>query len=296
MYDVVIPVKNEEKSILAVLTTVLRLPIRYIILVLNGCTDRTLELTRSIPDKRIHTIYFADSLGIDIPRAVGALYARKLNSQGVLFVDGDMSGNIFPNLKSLLNALDQEIDISLTNCYPYITHRAKLAHLVSRFRANLNKELRLFHDLGLATPTHGPHALSAKALESIPPEGIAIPPLSLVWATKLGLRIQVATSIRHEDLKSPRKHRKHARLIAETIIGDCVMGFALAHDEPLTRSLGKHQMLGYHPERRFDILKLWQEALEISHPYCEQHLIIPCCVMSQANPASDEVSIKTEKS
>lgn len=294
MYDVVIPVKNEEKSILAVLTTVLRLPTRYIILVLNGCTDRTLELTRSIPDKRIHTIYFAESLGIDIPRAVGALYAHKLNSQGVLFVDGDMSGNIFPNLESLLSALDQGIDVSLTNCYPYITHRVKLAHLVSRFRANLNKELGLFHDLGLATPTHGPHALSAKALESIPPEAIAIPPLSLVWASKLGLKTQVATSIRHQDLKSPRKHRKHARLIAETIIGDCIMGFALAHDEPLTRSLGKHQMLGYHPERRFDILKLWQEALDISHPFCEQHLIIPFCVMSQNNLPLDKDPLKIE--
>lgn len=275
MYDVVIPAYNEEKSILAVLATVLKLPLRYIILVLNGCTDRTLELTRSIPDSRIHTIYFAEPLGIDIPRAIGALYARQLNSEGVLFLDGDMSGNIIDNLEKLLTALDQGVDVALTNCYPYITHRANLAHLVLRFRANLNKELGLFHTLGLATPTHGPHALSAKALEAIPPEAIAIPPLSLVWASKLDLKTQVVTSLRHQDLKSPRKQRKHARLIAETIIGDCIMGFALAHDEPLTRSLGKHQLLGYHPERRFDILKLWNEALAIAHPFCEQHLIIP---------------------
>ncbi|MEA4900213.1 glycosyltransferase family 2 protein [Desulfitobacterium sp.] len=275
MYDVVIPACNEEKSILAALATVLKLPLRYIILVLNGCTDRTLELTRSIPDSRIHTIYFAEPLGIDIPRAIGALYARKLNSKGVLFLDGDISGDILYNLEKLLSALDQGVDMGLTNCYPYITHRINLVHLVLRFRANLNKEIGLFHTLGLATPTHGPHVLSAKALESIPPEGIAIPPLSLVWASKLGLSAQVAISLRHQDLKSPRKERKHARLIAETIIGDCVMGFALAHDEPLTRSLGKHQLLGYHPERRFDILKLWDEALEISHPFCEQHLIIP---------------------
>nr|MDA8228093.1 glycosyltransferase family 2 protein [Desulfitobacterium hafniense] len=42
MFDAVIPAKNEEKSILAVLTTILRLPLRRIILVLNGCTDKTL--------------------------------------------------------------------------------------------------------------------------------------------------------------------------------------------------------------------------------------------------------------
>lgn len=293
MYDVVIPAYNEEKSILAVLTTVLGLPLRYIILVLNGCTDRTLELTRSIPDSRIHTIYFSEPLGIDIPRAVGALYARKMHSEGVLFVDGDISGNIIENLENLLNALDEGVDVSLTNCYPYITHRVNLAHLVSKFRANLNKEIGLFQALGLATPTHGPHALSAKALASIPPEGIAIPPLTLVWASKLGLKTQVATSIPHQNLKSPRKHRKHARLIAETIIGDCIMGFALAHDEPLTRSLGKHQMLGYHPERRFDILNLWNEALATSHPFSEQHLIIPCQVMPKPyfSPATNNPEI-----
>jgi glycosyltransferase involved in cell wall biosynthesis len=54
MFAAIIPAKNEEKSILAVLTTVLRLQVDYIILVLNGCTDQTLELVRSIPDKRIH--------------------------------------------------------------------------------------------------------------------------------------------------------------------------------------------------------------------------------------------------
>lgn len=275
MYDVVIPAHNEEKSILAILTTILRLPIHRIILVLNGCTDQTLELTRTIPDRKIHTIYFAEPLGIDIPRAVGALYARRLNTHGVLFVDGDMSGDIFHSLNQLLAALDQGTDMALTNCYPYITHRANLANLVLRFRGNLNKELGLFHDLGLATPTHGPHALSAKALHQIPPVALAIPPTSLVFAKRLGLNIRVATSIRHQDLKSPRKHRRHARLIAETIIGDCMMGIALARNKPVTRTLGKHNLLGYHPERRFDILQLWAEALQSTSSYCEQHLIIP---------------------
>jgi hypothetical protein len=276
MYDVVIPAKNEEKSILAVLTTVLRLPLNRIILVLNGCTDQTLELTRTIPDQRIHTIYFAEPLGIDIPRAVGALYAQKLKSEGVLFVDGDMSGDIFDSLNKLLSDLDKGTDVALTNCYPYITHRVNLANLVLRYRGNLNKELGYFQALGVATPTHGPHALSARALSLIASEAIAIPPTTLVLAKRFGLNVRVATSIRHQDLKSPRKQRRHARLIAETIIGDCVMGITLTRNEPVTRSLGKHKMLGYHPERRFDILRLWEEALRLNpSSYYEQHLIIP---------------------
>jgi hypothetical protein len=275
MFATIIPAKNEEKSILAVLTTVLRLPVRYIILVINGCTDRTLELTRSILDPRIHILYFSDPLGIDIPRAIGALYAHHLGVQGALFLDGDMSGDIFQNLVSLLTAIQSGIDVALTNCYPYITHRQKLANLVLKFRAKLNRELDLFKSLGLSTPTHGPHALSKRALQLLPHEAIAIPPLSLSWAKKSQLLIRVATSIPHEALHSPRKHRSHARLIAETIIGDCLMGLALIEDKPLTRSLGKHDLLGYHPERRFDLLQQWVQSLNSRDLFYEQHVIIP---------------------
>lgn len=275
MFAVVIPAKNEEMSILATLTTVLQLPVSYIILVLNGCTDRTFELARSIPDPRIHILYFTDSLGIDIPRAIGAIYARHLGVKGSLFVDGDMSGDICKNLVHLLTALESGIDVALTNCYPYITSRQKLADLVLRFRAKLNRELDLFKSLGLATPTHGPHALSESALQLLPLTAIAIPPLTLYWAKKNGLNIKVATSIPHEALHSPRKHRRHARLIAETIIGDCLMGLALTQNKPQTRSLGKHQLLGYHPERRFDLLKHWEQSLNSDSTCFEPYVIIP---------------------
>ncbi len=275
MFAAVIPAKNEEKSILAVLTNVLRLPVDYIIPVLNGCTDRTLELIQSIPDTRLHTIYFTQPLGIDIPRAIGAVYARHLGVQGVLIVDGDMSGDIQVNLGQLLAALDSGTDIALTNCYPYISHRAKLAQIVLRFRQRLNRELDYLQTLGLSTPTHGPHALSARALNSIPPEAIAVPPLSLVWAHRASLTVKVATSIRHEDLHSPRKHRRHARLIAETIMGDCLMGLHLAQNEPVSRTLGHHNLQGYHPERRFDILRAWEPAISEENSYFGRHMIVP---------------------
>jgi len=273
MFAVIIPAKNEEKSILATLTTILHLPVSYIILVLNGCTDKTFELARSIPDHRIQILYFTDSLGIDIPRAVGALYARHLGVKGALFVDGDMSGNIYQNLVHLLTSIESGIDVALTNCYPYITHREKLANLVLKFRARLNRELDLFKSLGLSTPTHGPHALSARALQILPLEAIAIPPLTLYWAQKNCLTIKVATSIPHEALHSPRKHRRHARLIAETIIGDCQMGLSLIQNAPMTRSLGKHKLLGYHPERRFDLLQHWEQSLT-SERLCNGQYVI----------------------
>jgi len=280
MFAVVIPAKNEEKSILAALTTILRLPVSYIILVLNGCTDQTFQLARSIPDDRIHILYFSEPLGIDIPRAIGALYARDIGANGALFVDGDMSGDIYQNLLTLINSVESGIDVALTNCYPYIPHRHKLANLVLKFRSKLNLELDLFKSLGIATPTHGPHALSQRALHALPIEAIAIPPMTLYWAKKNSLRIKVATCIPHESLHSPRKHRRHARLIAETIIGDCLMGLALIHNEPPNRSLGKHKLMGYHPERRFDLLLSWEQSLTSKDIFYEQHVIIPGCSSS----------------
>lgn len=275
MYAAVIPALNEEKSILATLTTVMSLPVQYIIPVINGCSDQTFDLIQAIPDQRLHLLHFSEPLGIDIPRAIGALYARRLECQGVLFVDGDMSGPIAANLRQLLQALENGADLALTNCYPYITNRAKLAQLVLRFRGRLNRELHLFQTLGLATPTHGPHALSARALAALPPEACAIPPLTLYEARQARLKMIVATSIRHEDLHSPRKHRRHARLIAKTIIGDCVMALHKAQGKPATRILGKHELLGYHPQRRFDLLFRWQAALENDGAFLRQHLMTP---------------------
>jgi len=285
MFAAIIPARNEEKSILAALTTILRLPVSHIILVLNGCTDQTFELACSIPDSRIHILYFSDPLGIDIPRAIGALYARHLDVKGVLFVDGDMSGDIYENLIQLLASVESGIDVALTNCYPYIPHRQKLANLVLKFRGKLNRELDLFKSLGLATPTHGPHALSEHALQVLPLEAIAIPPLTLYWAKKNGLTIKVVTSIPHEALHSPRKHRRHARLIAETIIGDCLMGLSLVRNEPSSRLLGKHKLLGYHPERRFDLLQYWEQSLKSHGMFYEQHVIIPGSFPSVSSPS-----------
>ncbi|MGI6119927.1 MAG: glycosyltransferase family 2 protein [Desulfosporosinus sp.] len=275
MFAAVIPARNEEKSILATLTTILRLPVSFIILVINGCTDQTFQLARSIPDNRIHILFFSDPLGIDVPRAIGVLYARHLGAEGVLFVDGDMSGDIYQILLSLVTSVESGVDIALTNCYPYIPHRHNLANLVIKFRSKLNRELDLFQSLGLATPTHGPHALSKYALQTLPPEAIAIPPLTLYWAKKENLTIKVTASIPHEKLHSPRKDRRHARLIAETIIGDCLMGLALIRNEPLTRTLGKHELIGYHPERRLDLIHRWEQSLKSKDMFYEQHVILP---------------------
>ncbi len=258
----VVPAQNEAGRISIVLRNLLRLPLTYLIPVVNGCADGTLDEVLSIKDDRVLPLVFTESLGIDIPRAIGAGYAYQLGAEGVIFVDGDMTGDFTSHLCSILDALDQGVDLALVNCYPYITSRQQLASVVLRFRGLLNRELALFKDLGLATPTHGPHGVSRKLLGLLPLNYLAVPPLELVVAKRNNLNIKVVTSIPHSSLSSPVRQRNHARMIAHTIIGDCLQALCLIKGDPISRTYGKHEFDGYHSGRRFDILTEWADALE----------------------------------
>lgn len=266
MYAAVVPAKNESGRIGIVLVNLLKLPFSTIIPVINGCSDNTLQEVMEIHDPRISPLCFTESLGIDIPRAIGACYALKLQAQGVVFVDGDMTGDFLHHLCCLLDGLSQGIDLALVNCYPYITNRQKLASLVLNFRGRLNRELGLFRDLGLASPTHGPHGVSRKLLEQVEISDLAIPPMVLAKARNNYFNIKVVTSISHSLLSSPARERGHARKVAHTIIGDCLQALCFAKGQEPSRSYGKHTFDGYHSSRRFDILAEWQTKLTTSKP------------------------------
>ena len=258
MLAAVVPARNEAGRIGTVLASLLSCPIQYIIPVLNGCTDLSLQEVSSLGDKRIRPIVFLETLGIDIPRAVGALYALKLGVDGIIFVDGDMTGEIQPHIACLIDALELGIDLALVNCYPYIMSRQRLASTVLHFRGQLNRELGVFKDLGLASPVHGPHAISRKLGSILEPIDFSVPPMVLVKAKQHNCKIQVVTSIPHFLLSSPVRERGHARKIAHTIIGDCLQALSSVKNTPVERSFGKHSFDGYHSNRRFDLLSQWQ--------------------------------------
>lgn len=256
MVYVVVPVKNEEAGIAKTLDNCLNLPVKEIIIILNGCIDNSREVIQNHPlRKKFQIIEFTEPLGIDIPRAVGAALAYSNNSTGVLFLDGDMQGNISEHLEQLIMAVNHGVDMALTNCYPYITIRPSFAKTILQYREKLNRSLGLFNELGLANPCHGPHAVSRKLLEKIPLRAIAIPPLSLAMAVKANLKVKVATSIPHNLLLSPLRNEAHSTLIAETIIGDCLEAMCFLNQRPPSREDNGIFYLGYHPERKFGILE-----------------------------------------
>lgn len=253
----VIPVQNEADRLEAVLQNILALPVDLVLPVVNGSRDGSREIIGFHPQKDlIKPIYFEEPLGIDVPRAVGALHAHHLGADAVLFVDGDMAGNIRPALRKLLQAVGNGVDLSLVDCYPTLDQEqaTPVVRELVELRKQLNRSLGLA-DLDAASPSHGPHAVSRRLLDSIPFRELGVPPVALVLAVRQGLTVGVAASIPHCELGSPDRGPQHARLIAKTIIGDHLEAFCVLNDKKRSRRRDGVTFDGYHHTRRWDLLE-----------------------------------------
>ena len=256
MISVVVPAKNEAGRAVTVLQNLGTLPIDHIIFISNGSKDATMYEVLQMRLPKLQIIYFHDCLGIDVPRAVGAKVALSLGSDVVAFVDGDMVGTFYENLMELVDGvLLKHLDMALTNCYPSPPRHIERYNPTFQWRMNLNKELGLEKKIGLATPAHGPHAVSRRFLETLPLAELAIPPVSLALARKNKLKIDVATTIPHYRLGSSIKGQIHTNKIIDTIVGDCLEAMASFRDQPRNRQLQNKTYIGYHSDRRFDLLE-----------------------------------------
>jgi glycosyltransferase involved in cell wall biosynthesis len=259
----VIPALNEEKSIGMVLHKLTLLPIDIIIPVVNGCTDYTRQIVEAFTQQskqntKLIPLNFEEALGIDVPRAMGAKKALDLGATAIIFVDGDMRGNISQGVLQIIQALNHaEVDLALTDCYCKIDLDVitdPLANLVISYRKKLNETLNIYNTIGIASPSHGPHGLSKKLITAIGYKPLAIPPLLLTLAQKHNLKIKIAADIPHDELGSRLKDPIHALNIAQTIIGDCLEAIANYENRSPTRCSGPDEYLGYHPQRRWDLL------------------------------------------
>lgn len=247
MLAVVIPACNEEETIGQVLDNLKTLPIHWIIPVLNGCTDHTLPTVLAHPlAEKVSLIHYPLALGIDTPRAVGAQCALQLGAEEILFVDGDLSGSFSSCLEQLYLAISQKhCQLALTNCYPSIGYRSQTAKLVVRYREELNRTLGLFPNIGLATPSHGPHCLSAQLLRETGTQCLAVPPMLLAKAAEKGLPIRVAATLENDQWHSSQRGDSHNQKIADTIIGDCIAAKQYYTHQPITRADKGILYLGY---------------------------------------------------
>ena len=252
MLAVVIPARNEAARIQGVVRGALKIPADLVIPVLNGCTDMTHEMVRRIGNPRIRPLVFAEPLGLDVPRIAGARAALQAGAQGVLFVDGDLDGKIEGRLAILAAQVKKHgMDLALSDCYAGtpVPIRQSLARQVYIQRVALNEALHR-PDLGAAISSHGPIAVSRRLLETIPLSSLGVPPLMQVHAVLAGLKVAVGICIPHQELGSTKRDREHRQRVAETIIGDCLQAKAVAEG----RQGDRQGHVGYHRERRFDLL------------------------------------------
>ncbi|MDN5346510.1 MAG: hypothetical protein PWP65_74 [Clostridia bacterium] len=264
MYIAVLPARNESRRLVQVITNLLPLPLGLIVPVINGSSDTTLAEVLKLRSPRVEILFFPESLGLDVPRAVGAKYALVRGAKGVLFVDGDMVGSFQTELLQLLEALNRGCDLVLTNCYPASIVPRPLTAAMLFYRALLNHELGLDGEIGLATPSHGPHAISALFLQTVPLEYLATPPKALACARLKNLKIQLGASLDHARLGSSIRTIAHGINIVHTIIGDCLEALTLARGEKPSRTAAGQTFVGYDIYRRRDILKM---VLENKRPF-----------------------------
>ncbi|MCG0275061.1 MAG: glycosyl transferase family 2 [Thermosediminibacteraceae bacterium] len=251
----VVPARNEEGRIGSVLNMLSETSVDRILVILNGCTDGTLDEIKSNKFPHVDLLIFKEPLGYDIPRAVGVFYALKNGADCVTFVDGDMTGNLVPVVNSLVESiLSRKVDLALTLCQTDNLEN-KLAQELYFFRKLLNTRLGIFNKIGAAIPSHGPCAVSRKLMTLADIKDFAVPPVILAFTVKNNLSVEAPVSIPSRKLGSKERGFCHAKKIADTIIGDIIEAINYFEGKPRIRTINHKEYQGFNPFRRFDLLE-----------------------------------------
>jgi len=215
--SVIVPVMNEARTIGAVVREARGVhPRTEVIAVVNGSTDGS---AAAAGQAGARVIAFREPLGHDVGRAVGARAAR---GDILLFIDGDMVIGR-DALAAFVKAVEAGADVAL-NDYHGPTGASRV-HGVVLAKHALNAALGRA-DLGGASMTAVPHALSRKALETIGADALAVPPLAQAKAVASGLVVRLARRVPVGRLNPPRRARERSRSLEPLIVGDHLEAFA----------------------------------------------------------------------
>ncbi len=183
-------------------------------MVANGCTDDTEAIARRAGARLIS---LPQPCGHDVGRALGARVAR---GRYILFLDADIVWSP-EELQPFVLALHNGADVAL-NHYPR-RQGGWFHHPTAVAKRTLNL---LLHrpDLGAASFTTVPHAITARALNAIGWEHLAVPPVAHARAILAGLRVRAAHHI-NVSSRNPRQGR-HPRRTKALILGDHLQAIA----------------------------------------------------------------------
>lgn len=209
--SVIIPVKNEARTIARVINQARKVHKRTeVIVVANGSKDGSKELAKRMGAR---VISYRQAIGHDVGRAIGA---RKARGDILLFTDGDI---VIPasKLRKLVKAVSRGTDIAL-NKYMGRIKRKKI-HSVVLVKYALNTFLARPSLKGTSLTTI-PHAMSRKALMRIGSSMLAIPPRAQSAAIAAGLKMKAVTYIDVGRSNPRRRHNSGSNQMKNMIIGD----------------------------------------------------------------------------
>lgn len=248
--SVIISARNEEQTLPKLLEQVTLLKPLEIIVVLNGCDDRSFQRTRLC--RQATVVHIPESAGHDVGRSLGAKLSR---GDILLFLDGDMA---IParQLAGFVTAVDGGVDVALNNLDPLLPSFGQ-SDAVTRCKLYLNSVLGR-SDLGVSSMTAVPHALSRRALEVIGCRELMVPPKAQAISILRQLRVEKAGAvdvIKHNRLRQGNTGAGNA--MEQLIAGD--------HAEALVQVLEQQRAGGppsevYLLEQRRQ-LAAWRNAL-----------------------------------
>jgi glycosyltransferase involved in cell wall biosynthesis len=210
---VIITARNEAATIGGVIAEARRLKPDELIIVLNGCTDGSLAMVRSCPEATI--LHYPEPLGHDVGRAAGAAVA---DADILLFLDGDLA---IParSLASFVETVRRGADVALNGLDRHLGPFSRWDD-VTRMKAFLNRALGR-PDLGAASMTAVPHALSRRAIERIGTAALTVPPKAQALALASGLDVRIGGTvdvIRRNRLREANTGK--ANPVSRLIVGD----------------------------------------------------------------------------
>ncbi|SDD30068.1 Glycosyl transferase family 2 [Paenibacillus sp. UNCCL117] len=213
--SVIIPVRNERRTLSSVIRQVRRLsPSRIeIIVVVNGSTDGSGRIAEALGAK---VISCEAALGHDVGRSIGALHAT---GDVLLFVDGDTP---IPakELRPYIRAVERGTDVALNRYLGPV--RGKRTHPVVLAKHVLNAALGRPELRGVSMTTV-PHAISRKALEAIGAASLSVPPLAQTIAIHRGLKVSPVHLVnigRINRRRGRRINKLGVDQVGQLIVGD----------------------------------------------------------------------------
>ncbi|CAM5790156.1 MULTISPECIES: glycosyltransferase family 2 protein [Brevibacillus] len=210
--SVIIPVRDEERTIGKVLKQVVRLRPKEIIVIANGSRDRTIQIATTY---NVTCLSYPFPLGHDVGRAIGA---KEASGDVLLFLDGDI---VIPaeRLQRFVKACYLGADISLNNVNRFFNNTARI-DAVSMAKSYLNR-LLLRPDLGFSSMTAVPHAMKRSVAAWLGYDSLMVPPLAQAKAILQGMRVVQSASV--DVLRTNRKriiNQKTNNLVKDLILGD----------------------------------------------------------------------------